>query len=114
MLIEKTLKILGRDSQKSDGLNITTLLEEDKSSIGVISSILKVPYVVSRDDFEKKYMASYVKEIGESDEDYQNRLVRLNENKLIPAINKETEKRILFCIDQQMKSLIDFVIGNMA
>lgn len=108
MLIEKTLKILGRDSQKSDGLNITTLLEEDKSSIGVISSILKVPYVVSRDDFEKKYMASYVKEIGESDEDYQNRLVRLNENKLIPAINKETEKRILFCIDPTNEELDRF------
>lgn len=107
-LIEKTLNILGKESHGADGLNIVTLTQEVPNAINVLADLLQVQSVLSKVDFEEKYLASYEKEINESDDEYQQRLIRLNESKLIPAINRTTEKKILFCIDPTSEELDKF------
>lgn len=106
-LLEKTIQALNLDMH-TDGLNITTLNLEYENALEKMASILDVVSVGSRTEFEEKYMANFAKEPSESDEDYQKRLLFLNENKLIPSIELESERRIIFCIDPTIKELDKF------
>lgn len=107
-LIKNVSIALGQDSVSFDGINITTLVEQEPRALEVLSNLLDIPFVTSKEEFEKKYMASFTKDISENDEAYQQRLLKLNENKLIPAINLETEKKIIFCIDPTAEALDRF------
>lgn len=107
-LIEKISKQLGGSAHSIDGLNIITLLEQEPKAIEIMSNILVVPFVKSKDEFEKNYMAFYTKDLSESEDAYQQRLTRLYDNKFIPAVSLATEKKILFCIDPTMSELDKF------
>lgn len=108
-LVENILAQLKNDNNHGfDGLNIITLTEQEPRAIKVMSEILKVPFVNSKEEFESLYMASYSQEISESDEAYQQRLTKLYENKFIPAVNITSEKKILFCIDPTNEELDKF------
>lgn len=104
-LIQKIYNVLGKNLHSTDGVNITTLVEQEPQSLKIMSDILGVPFVNTEKDFEDNYLADLVKYEKESDGDYENRLTKLNERKLIPAINKETQKKIIFCVDPTSEEL---------
>lgn len=107
-LIIKTLEALGKKEQTIEGLNIITLIEQEPNALEEMSKILNIPFVSSKEQFEDTYVASLTQDIGETDEMFQQRLTRLNENKFIPAVNKITERKILFCIDPTSEALDKF------
>lgn len=110
MLLQKILSTLQKEEIfiSGDGLNITTLFEEQPQSLDIAADILNIPFVKDKEDFEERYFASFIKDALESDEEYQKRLFALNEDKLIIAIDKLTEKKIVFCIDPTSPALDEY------
>lgn len=110
MLLHKIITKLQNDEihLSGEGLNLTTLFEEQPYSLEIAAELLSIPYVSDKEDFDNRYFVSYAKDSSESDEEYQKRLFTLNENKLIIAIDKKTEKRIVFCIDPTSPALDEY------
>lgn len=98
-IIKQVLKKLGKDPNDYEGINFIALIEQEERALEIAAEILKIGYVKSKDDFEINYMANLAQEPKEKDEEYQQRLTKLNEARLIPSSNKSNGKRIIFCID---------------
>lgn len=97
-LLESILEKLGRE-EDIDSINITSLLETNKDALFIASEILSVSCVVNKDAFEQDYNADFSKNNDENDEAYENRLNSLNEAKIIPATKKDTNQKIMLCVD---------------
>jgi general secretion pathway protein E len=98
-LIQEILTHLGRSDTEFSEAAYNSVAEISPDVRKITADILKVPYVGTKEGFEERYFADFVKSDNESDEAYQLRLSKLNETRFIPAIDKVTEKRILFTID---------------
>lgn len=107
-LMEKVCSGLGRNLHSSEGVNITTLVEQEPKALEIMSNILGVTYVNSKKEFEDNFLADLVKYDKETDGEYENRLTKLNDRKLIPAIVKSTQKKILFCVDPTSDELDNY------
>lgn len=106
-LIKKVYKKLGKN-EDVEGTNIVALVEQEKGALKIVSEILGVKIVDSKADFETNYLAEFTKYADESDEQYQQRLYMLNDNKIIPAIDREIGRRIYFAVDPSIEALDKF------
>src|SRR5574344_1453143 len=104
-LIKKVYKKLGRNEDNIEGVNIVTLIEQEEKALDYVSSFLKVKCVKNKEEFDKYYNAEFLKLQDETDEEYQQRLFILNDNKIIPAIDKDFGKKIYFVVDPTIEEL---------
>lgn len=107
-LIEKALHELNTDFQDVESMNVATIVEQFPKGLEIIANILNVPCISTKTEYEERYVADFVQNANENDDEYQFRLSKLNEAKLIPSIDRQTEKKILFCIDPTKQELDSF------
>lgn len=100
-LVKKTAELLNTNNEQNfiEGLSFSALADKYPSARRIASEVLKVPYIDSKEEFEKLYVADYIKQDHENDEQYQARLNKMNENRFIMAINKQSQIRTLFTVD---------------
>lgn len=115
MFLFKELSLrLKRSQSEFDGANFVSISEVNPKIREIASEILDVIYIPSKAAFEASYVADFLKTDDESDESYQLRLSRLNESRIIPAIEKTTQKRFIFVTDptkQEMDGFVDLPYG---
>ncbi len=103
-LIKKIYNKLGKD-ENTEGTNIVTVIEQEPEALKIIADFLKIKYILNKEDFEQKYLAEFSKLPEETDEEYQQRLFILNDNKIIPAIDRGIGKKIYFAVDPTIEEL---------
>lgn len=107
-LVERIYDRLGRSSEGHADIPFNSLAEIDSDVRRIAAEILQVPYVATKEEFEKNYIADFVKSNEESDQRYQARLDRLNENRLLSAIDIHTERKVVFTIDPTQEILDEY------
>ncbi len=98
-LIQEILHRLGKGETDSAGLQYNSLAEMDSSVRRMSAEILHVPYIDTKEEFDRLYVAEFTKQDSEDDAQFQTRISKLNENRFIPAVEIATQKKILFVID---------------
>ncbi|MFA6395670.1 MAG: ATPase, T2SS/T4P/T4SS family [Sulfurimonas sp.] len=108
MLLEKILLRIGKNDHSLVNAGYNAIAELDPHVRSITAEILGVPYVHTKDEFEENYVADFIKGDNESDEAYQSRLSKLNESRLITAVDIKTEKKILLVTDPTQPELDNF------
>lgn len=104
-IIKKVYKKLGKNEDNIEGINIVTLIEQEEKALEYVADFLKVKYLKNKEEFDRYYNAEFLQLPEETDERYQQRLLLLNDNKVIPAIDRDIGKKIYFVVDPTIEEL---------
>jgi type II secretory ATPase GspE/PulE/Tfp pilus assembly ATPase PilB-like protein len=104
-LIQKIIKELNLEDGFIEEIGFNSLADKNKLTRKVAAKILGVDYISSKEEFEKDWLADYLKLDGENEIQFQYRLSKLNENRFIVATNINTQTKTLFVVDPTKEDL---------
>ncbi|MDQ1341022.1 MAG: ral secretion pathway protein, partial [Campylobacterota bacterium] len=96
------------NSYVTSGKSFIMLAEADKSARQKAADILNIPFVQNKDEFERQFMADYLKQTNEASDEYAKRTAKMSSAKIILAVRKQDHKKFCFVIDPTSHELDEF------